>query len=192
MTTAAQSTWPSAPRTHRLDLPRGPGRQLDRVSSTVPPTKPPASGSPQTNGSSAPPLYSTRFKILAAVLLTLAIAAFVAAYLATSEDDGSGSGADGEFVERLLPERDSQIVQQGTVGIDLAPGWEGSLTIDGVAIPEDELDVTASLNLVQFTPGEGQAMRTLPVGNVCAQARAWETATGPDAARTVTWCFDVI
>lgn len=192
MTTTPQSTCPPAPETHRLDLSRGPGRQLGRVPSTVPPTKPPASGSPQTNGSSAPPLYSTRFKILAAALITLAVAAFVAAYLSTSEDDGSGTGTDGEFVERLLPERDSQIVQQGTVGIDLAPGWEGSLTIDGVAIPDDELDVTASLNLVQFTPGEGKAMRTLPVGNRCAQARVWESASGPEAARTVTWCFDVI
>lgn len=162
------------------------------MSSTVPPTKPPASGSPQTNGSSAPSLYSTRFKILAAALLALAIAAFVAAYLTTSDSDEGGSGTDGEFVERLLPERDTQIVQQGTVGIDLAPGWEASLTIDGTAIPADDLDITTSLNLVQFTPGEDKAMRTLPVGNVCAQARAWETATGPDDARTVSWCFDVI
>lgn len=192
MTTSAQSTCLLGPGTHRLDRSRRPSRQLDRVSSTVPPTKPPAGGSPESNGSAAPSLYSTRFKILASLLITLAVAAFVAAYMTTSDDDGSGSGADGEFVERLLPERDSQVVQQGTVGIDLAPGWEASLSIDGVPIPEDDLDVTASLNLVQFTPGEGKAMRTLPVGNVCAQAQAFETATGPDDARTVSWCFDVI
>jgi hypothetical protein len=129
---------------------------------------------------------------VASALITLAVAAFVAAYLTTSDDDGSGSGRDGEYVERLVPERDSQVVQQGTVGIDLAPGWEASLSIDGVPIPEDDLDVTESLNLVQFTPGEGKAMGTLPVGNICAQARAWETATGPEDARTVSWCFDVI
>lgn len=162
------------------------------MSSTVPPTKPPASGSPETNGSSAPPLYSVRFKILAALLVAVATGAFVAAYLSTGDGDGSGSGTDGEFVERLLPPRDTQLVQQGTVGIDLAPGWEASLTIDGVAIPADELDVTSSLNLVEFTPGEGKAMDALPAGNVCATARAWESATGPERSRSVSWCFDVI
>ena len=162
------------------------------MSSTVPPTKPPASGSPETNGKSAPPLYSTRFKIVAVLVVTLAAAALVAAYMTTNTDEGSGSGTDGSYVERLLPERDTQLVQQGTVGIDLAPGWEGTLTVDGVAIPEDQLDVTPSLNLVQFTPGDGKALEALRVGNICAQARAWESATGPDDARTVTWCFDVI
>ncbi|HEY8544668.1 MAG TPA: hypothetical protein VIL36_06460 [Acidimicrobiales bacterium] len=160
------------------------------MSSTLPPTRPPASGSPETNGSSAPPLYSTRFKIVAALLVTLAVVAFVAAYLTTSDGDDGGA-TDGEYVERLLPERDTQIVQQGTVGIDLAPGWEGRLTIDGVPIPEGQTDVT-SLNVVQFTPGEGKAMQTLPIGKICAQARVWETATGPDESRTVSWCFDVI
>ena len=161
------------------------------MSSTLPPTKPPSSGSPETNGSSSPPLYSTRFKIVAAVLVALAIGAFVAAYVSMSDGDGTGS-SDGSFVEELLPGRDTQIVQQGTVGIDLADGWEGTLTVDGAAIPEDELDVTESLNLVQFTPGAGKVMDVLRVGNVCASARVWETAGGEQGARTVTWCFDVI
>jgi hypothetical protein len=166
------------------------------VSSTVPPTKPPASGSPETNGKSAPPLYSTRFKIVAAVLVTLAVGAFVAAYLSTSGDGDDGTGAGGAgagaFVERLMPGRDTQVVQQGTVGIDLAPGWEGSLVIDGVAIPSEDVDVTESLGLVQFTPGSGKIMRTLPVGNICAQATVFETSTGPRDSRLVSWCFDVI
>jgi hypothetical protein len=166
---------------------------LNRVSSTVPPTKPPTGGAPETNGSSPPPLYSTRFKILASALLALAAGAFVAAYLSTSGDDGgAASGSNGAFVERLLPGRDTQLVQQGTVGIDLAPGWEASLVIDGVAIPDDDVDVTASLSLVQFTPGQGKIMKTLPVGNICAQATVFQTSTGPQQSRLVSWCFDVI
>jgi len=167
------------------------------VSSTVPPTKPPASGSPETNGKSAPPLYSTRFKIVAAVLVTLAVGAFVAAYLSTSGDGddgtgGAGAAGGGDFVERLLPGSDTQVVQQGTVGIDLAPGWEGSLVVDGVAIPAEDVDVNESLGLIQFTPGPGKIMRTLPVGNICAQATVFEARTGPQDSRLVSWCFDVI
>jgi hypothetical protein len=167
---------------------------LALVSSTVPPATPPSTGSPQTNGSSPPPLYSTRFKIVAALLVALAIGAFTAAYLQVAEDDGdlASSGGTSAFVERLLPESDSQIVQQSPVGIDLTPGWEGTLVVDGIAIPEEELDITESLNLVEFTPGEGKAMTTLPVGKVCASATVWETATGPEDSRQVAWCFDVI
>lgn len=164
------------------------------MSSTVPPTTPPSTGSPQTNGSSPPPLYSTRFKVLATLLVVLAVGAFTAAYVQTAgdDDDLASSGGNSAFVERLLPERDSQIVQQSTVGIDLTPGWEGTLVVDGIAIPEDELKVTASLNLVEFTPGERKVMRTLPVGKVCASATVWETAAGPEDSRQVAWCFDVI
>ena len=164
------------------------------MSSTVPPTTPPSTGSPQTNGSSPPPLYSTRFKILAALLMVLAVGAFAAAYAQTAgdDDDLASSGGNSSFVERLLPQSDSQIVQQSTVGIDLTPGWEGTLVVDGIVIPEDELKVTPSLNLVEFTPGEGKVMRTLPVGKVCASATVWKTSTGSTDSRHVAWCFDVI
>lgn len=166
------------------------------MSSTVPPTKPPASGSPQSNGKSPPPLYSTRFKILASVLVTLAVGALVVAYLSTSsgdDDDGVvASGGTSAFVERLLPGRDTQVVQQGTVGIDLAPGWSGTLVIDGVAIPAADLVVNDALNLVQFTPGPDKVMEALPVGNICAQATVYELSTGPGDSRVVSWCFDVI
>lgn len=165
------------------------------MSSTVPPTKPPASGSPQSNGKSPPPLYSTRFKILASVLVTLAVGALVVAYLSTSSGDDDGvvaSGGTSAFVERLLPGRDTQVVQQGTVGIDLAPGWSGTLVIDGVAIPAADLVVNDALNLVQFTPGPDKVMEALPVGNICAQATVYELSTGPGDSRVVSWCFDVI
>jgi hypothetical protein len=167
---------------------------------------PPSTGSPQTNGSSPPPIYSTRFKIIAAVLVTAAIAAFVAAYLSTADSDDTSSGGSNGFVERLIPAQNTQLVQQGTVGIDLAAGWEGQLVIDGTSIPAEQLDFYVkpkavggttipsvnSGNVLQFTPGEGKVLDALPVGNVCANASVWKTAEGPDSARLVTWCFDVI
>lgn len=153
---------------------------------------PPSTGSPRTNGSSPPPIYSTRFKIIAAVLVTLVAVGFVAAYLATeSTDDSDTSGVD-SFVEQLIPGRDTQLLQQGTVGIDLAAGWEARLVIDGVAVPEDELNVVDSLNLTEFTPGPDKVMDALPVGTVCATATVWKASTGPEDSRQVTWCFEVI
>lgn len=167
---------------------------------------PPTTGSPSTNGHKPPPVYSTRFKILAAVLVTAAIGAFVVAYLSTADSDNGNGAGTGEYVEKLIPARDSQLIQQGSVGIDLAPGWVGQLVIAGNAIPPEELDfyvepkpsggttipVANAGNLLQFTPGEGKVLETIPIGNTCATATVWPSDTGPEDSRQVTWCFDVI
>jgi hypothetical protein len=142
------------------------------------------------------PTYSTRFKIVAAVALTLAVALLTTAYLVATDEDGSSiseSGGTGEFVEALLPPENSQVVQQSPVGIDLAPGWEGVLRVGGQTIPEDQLAVTAALNQVTFIPGPGKVLEALTPGRMCAQALVWQSALGREnGERTVSWCFEVI
>jgi hypothetical protein len=142
------------------------------------------------------PVYSTRFKILAAALLAAAIAAFVGAYLtfAQGEDDPVlRSGGQDEYVEALMPDRNSQVPQQTTVGIDLATGWTGVLVIDGVEIPEDELNVTQELGLVQYTPADGRAVEQLEGGRNCVTAIVWPLSEGRErGAHNVEWCFDVV
>jgi hypothetical protein len=86
--------------------------------------------------------YSTRFKVIAVIVLALAIAAFVAAYLATSDegDDALGTSGDAignEIVEQRIPAPGSQVPQQSTVGVDLLSGWEGTLQLNDVEIPMD-------------------------------------------------------
>jgi hypothetical protein len=151
------------------------------------------SGSPQTNGAAPASLYPTRFKLVVAAVLVMVAVVGVIAYQQIDTSNGSNStGGNPSFVERVIPDRDSQLVQQGTVGIDLKSGWDGTLAIDGVAIPEDQLDVTESFNLVQFTPGPDKALRALPIGKLCATATVWQQAAGKRSARPVTWCFEVI
>ncbi|MGH9212321.1 MAG: hypothetical protein ACRD2C_16810 [Acidimicrobiales bacterium] len=143
----------------------------------------------------AGPIYSTQFKIVAAVVVVVATGLLSFAYLLATEDDepGSGSGATSEFVEALLPPENSQVVQQSTVGIDLEPGWQGVLRLGGQDIPEDQLAVSASLNQVTFTPGPGQVLESLTPGRLCAQALVWRSASGRgNGERTVHWCFEVI
>jgi hypothetical protein len=151
-----------------------------------------SSAGPSTSG----PVYSRRFKVVAAVVLAAATALFTAAYLMASEGDddpGRATGGRGVFVEALLPPEDSQVVQQSTVGIDLATGWQGVLRLNGEEVPEDELTRDQALNLVQFTPGSGKLMERLPIGRNCAQALVWRSAAGRgDGDRTISWCFEVI
>lgn len=144
------------------------------------------------------PIYSTRFKIVAAVILTIAGALAVIAYLVATDESGdsgagTGSGGTSEFVEDLIPQENTQVVQQSTIGIDLATGWQGVLRLSGQEIPADQLVVSQALNQITFTPGPGKVVQSLSPGRLCAQALVWRSAAGRDnSERTVSWCFQVV
>src|SRR5919106_1663323 len=115
--------------------------------------------------------YSTRFKIVAVAVLALAIAAFVGAYLATSDegDDelgASGDAAAGEMVEQRIPAPNSQVPQQSTIGIDLARS--------------------------EPPPGGGQLGEGRRGGRTGAPAVVGPTAEGRAPPRQVPWCFEVV
>lgn len=136
--------------------------------------------------------YSTRFKVAAVAVLTLAVAAFVGAYLATTGDgDDTSSGAD-EVVEERFPAPNAQVPQQSTVGVDLAAGWEGTLRIDDVEIPRDELRITPELARIEFMPRAGAAVEELRAGTNCVTAVVWPIAEGRASAREIPWCFQVV
>jgi hypothetical protein len=129
-------------------------------------------------------------------MLAGAIAAFLAAFTRvsdSSDDPVVQSGGTSDIVEELLPARGSQVVQQTTVGIDLASGWDGTLLLAGREVPADQLDQVPQLNRITFTPAEGKVLAALPAGRFCVTAVVWESRTGRTAgARNVDWCFEVV
>lgn len=149
--------------------------------------------------------YPTRTKVIVAVVLTVAIAAIVLAYLTTAEGDGgavSVTGADGlqdtgtrdpSGVEALIPPRGAEILGQEVIGIDLVPGWTGELTLlpgNGVAttLPEDEIEVDG-LNRIIFQPGPDKAIERLS-GDYCLVATIWDQVEGRERTQRVeNWCF---
>jgi len=146
---------------------------------------------------SSRPVYSTRFKVGAAVVVTLAVAAFVLAYLSVKDGSTdpivSSTGA-ADAVEDLIPRRGNQVPQQSTVGIDLRSGWEAALSINGQPIPPDQLRVTPEIGLVEYTPGDGQAVEAFRPGENCVDATVWPVSEGRGggSTRTVSWCFEVV
>ncbi len=140
--------------------------------------------------------YSTRFKVVAVAVLALAIGAFVAAYLATSDEDDelgtSGNAVGGEIVEQRIPAPNSQVPQQSSVGIDLLSGWEGTLQLNNLEIPRDQLTLTPELARIEFTPGDGKVVEQLQAGLNCVNAIVWPIAEGREAARQIPWCFQVV
>lgn len=139
--------------------------------------------------------YSTRFRIVAALVLSVAVAMLVAAVIGFDDggDDPVLQGGDRAVVESLIPRRNSQVPQQSSIGIDLVTGWDGTLVVDGVEIPRDQLVLTPEIGLVQFTPGDDKAVEELHSGENCVTAVIWRVSQGRGVDdRTIPWCFEVV
>jgi hypothetical protein len=139
--------------------------------------------------------YSTRFKIVAAAVVSVALVLIVIAFsaLSSGNKDPVLSAGDAQIVENLIPRRNSQIPQQSTVGIDLVTGWTGVLRVNGVEIPEDQLQVTPQIGLIDFTPGPGKEVEEFRTGQNCVTAVIWQLAEGRGVAdRNINWCFQVV
>ena len=128
-----------------------------------------------------------------AVIGALGVVILVAAYFAAQSGTPSplaDEPAEG-IIENLVPAEGSEVLQQGRFGIDLAPGWEATLVVNDIQIPDDQLTRVPELNQVFFVPGEGQVITTLPPGSNCISARFWPSERGPEDSQVRTWCFDV-
>jgi hypothetical protein len=97
-------------------------------------------------------------------------------------------------VEQFVPGAQTAALRQSEIGVDLAPGWDADLRINGVDIPEDEERRVAPLNQVFFTPGPGRIIESLSPGEVDVTAIIWRPAAGETrdkGSRAVRWSFHV-
>ncbi len=141
-----------------------------------------------------PRMSDRRYRLIIAALVAAAVVALAAGILATEGDDPGTVADRSEAVERLVPAEGDEVIRQAELGIDLAPGYEGSLEVNGVPIPADELRTVAAQNELFFTPGEGKSVEQLRAGPNCATAIVWRSSQGRDPAtdQTFTWCFDAL
>ena len=123
--------------------------------------------------------------------LALVIAVCVA-ILATQSASPNSANLDDGVVEQLIPADGDKILQQEPVGIDLAAGYDGTLAVNGVPIPDDQLQRVPQLNLVQFQPGPGKEIEQFPPGQNCVVATFWRSETGPGQSTSRAWCFTVV
>lgn len=141
-----------------------------------------------------PPGGSLRYRIGVTVALAIAFAALFAGVQATqTDDDGDEPSVSGQpgVVEQLRPRQGAEVLRQTEVGIDLAPGYEARLLVNGTEIPADELRLVPEQNQVFYAPGPGRTFETLPSGTNCVTAIAWRSAVGPGPQDLrFEWCFD--
>ena len=137
------------------------------------------------------PMSPGRYRALVAVLVVGAVTALVvgiAVIDTTDPDDKTQS----EIVERFIPNANEEVLRQAELGIDLAPGYDGTLAVNGVDIPVEDQRRVPEQNEVFFAPAEGKAVERLLAGPNCVTATVWRAADGPgtDQDRTFSWCFE--
>jgi hypothetical protein len=72
----------------------------------------------------------------------------------------------------------------------LAQATTSGLLIDGIGIPEDQIEVVPGLNQYFYTPGPGQEVATLPPGRNCATILIKRVADPKDNGHRFSWCFN--
>lgn len=137
-----------------------------------------------------------RYRLLIGVLVVGALAALYAAVRTTdtADDDPVTVSGRPDVVERLIPSEGDEVIRQAELGIDLAPGYEGTLEVNGVEIADAELRRVPQQNQVFFTPGDGKAVEALRAGPNCARALVWKSSQGRGTAndKSFTWCFEAL
>jgi hypothetical protein len=143
-----------------------------------------------------PPPSSLRYRITVTIAVLVAIAALITAIRTTKATEDQTAVVNGrpDVVEQVLPRDGVEALQQAEIGIDLAPGYEAGLSLNGIAIPTEELRLVPQQNQVFFAPGPGRTFEALPSGSNCVTATVWKSSDGRGTASDLSfqWCFDVL
>jgi hypothetical protein len=134
----------------------------------------------------------TLSKVQLRIVIGVLLAIVAGSVIGLTRLDNSESAATDAIIESFIPAKDDKVLQQNNVGVDMLTGWDASLSINGVNIPDDELTKTLELGQVLFAPGPGRVIEALPPGQNYATVTYWQTRTGPDQSFTQTWFFTVV
>ncbi len=126
-------------------------------------------------------------------LVALLLIAAGGVYAVTRLTSESSANLDNGVVQQLIPAEASKVPQQTQVGIDLADGYNASLSVNGIAIPDDQTDHIVAFSQVLFQPGAGKVFEKWDASvPTCVTATYWSYDTGPSQSTLRTWCFSVV
>ena len=138
---------------------------------------------------------SLRYRVLVGVALAVAAGLLCGAVHSTNTHTADPVTVHGQpnVVEHVIPVNGSSELRQSEFGVDLAPGYDGTLVVNGIEIPRDQLRLVPAQNQIFFTPGPGKVITDLPAGKTCVVAVVWKSAVGRGASQdqTFRWCFGV-
>jgi len=169
-------------------------------------TEQPALASPAPEPIGGWPNWLRRTVIGVALLTAFA----AAAWLIGSTDSNQNADLNKAVIISLTPNEGAQAVRQTEVGADLAVGYDGRLTINGIEIPEDQMvgardpkDVSPedlaqnglrpnNRNQVYFKPGPGKVIEKFEPGTIDITLRYFKDGQPNEGAGTVQWSIKAI
>jgi hypothetical protein len=95
-----------------------------------------------------------------------------------------------DAVESFSPGEGDLVVQPVRVVLDLRSGYEASLVIDGIPIPEDQIDAIPQTGRYQFEPAPGKVIERWTPGEHTVVATYVGGANSLDAG-TIVWTFRI-
>ncbi|MFN8016514.1 MAG: hypothetical protein U0P45_00140 [Acidimicrobiales bacterium] len=179
---------------------------MQDVADAPPATSDQPGDGPATPAGKRPPMSTRNRRIVSAVIL---IAVLAIAFVGTRGLGTSGGDNLDQAIVALFPNDGAQALRQTEVGVDLKPGYDGRLVINGVAIPESQMigardpkttdprDIEENgirpnnKNHVFFKPGPGKVFEELPQGTVFITARFWQDGRKSETSRVVSWTIRV-
>lgn len=150
---------------------------------------------------------------LALASLPIAVGVFLIAFGLIRSQTGDDVSDLPDAIEDIHPTPDAvQVLAQTDVLVDLADGYEGRLTVDGLDFETRRLEDFANIDVepgtqidvppgvvfepgnstLRFTPGAGIAIETFEQGLHTVRVVYWRTEIGEQEARSYTWTFNVV
>lgn len=139
---------------------------------------------------------SKKQRLLFSGLIACGLAILVLGLSSGADDDSDVSVTGNPAIDALIPGRETNVLRRTEVGIDLAEGFAGALTIetsDGrtIPVPSDQLEGNLQgIGRFTFRPGEGKVLDVFPPQSNCVTATYWPITDRNDSA-TIRWCFEV-
>ncbi len=125
--------------------------------------------------------------VVAGVLVVLNLAFFIGREQDSSEP---GEAALPAAVESVSPEPGTQADRRITVSVDLGDELTGVLEIDGLRLPEDQLDYVAPQGIISFQPGPDQEFSSFGPGEHTVRVLYWKaTEDEPADPDSYGWRF---
>jgi hypothetical protein len=129
---------------------------------------------------------------VAVVMVALLATVSLGAYLVHSTDTSTGGSRPQlpATIEAINPERGELTGLIDNVEVDLNDRYTGVLELDGVEIPEDQLDRIEQLGVIAFRPGPGKEFARLRTGENTVVVHYWpRTDPRPETPLTFSWRF---
>jgi hypothetical protein len=133
--------------------------------------------------------FVTRYGIVVSLLLAAAAAALYIGVV--SSVDHKTEITNSQNVVAVRPADGDSALRQARIFAELKSGFTGILIVDGIEIPEDQLDRLEGINTVGFTPGAGTEISELTPGRRCATVVYWLVEGTRADAESYQWCWQV-